>query len=467
LGIRAGEQEVAFGRPTSQSSTFSQGIDFTSSLAVDGNSNPDMLRPNNAGSCTHTQTEQNPWWKVELASTKTVATVKVWRRGDCCAERLAGFQVWVGNTAGTYNGAGNQQCDSPAAFIAGSTRRLLASGRRLMGSSGYRQPQGSTSTVNCRNKNGRYVFVTIPARRSLELCEVEVWTPGTGTMGSAGSVHPNKVACVDNKVNHPDQNIEPAGGSWGSGGEGSNGYYGAERNDKTGVFDDCNLYDRDYNVDVYSRAPATASVQTGKGGCLRYNYVEVSEQCTLPAGATQPHCANCPDCNTEDWRTKPNFSPMVELITAASKAQTKYGGYGWSGANFWYPVFVTRRRQVFRKQCTMMDFSNTPQPVPHKCQQQVCGVTTAAGQSSHTQSCTACFQGLLQEETSSSANSSLAEVSADTDSHVEECKAECLAHACKGLGKPCLELPLIVDNCASACMKKLQEGLSVLQGDPE
>lgn len=41
----------------------------------------------------HTLSEQDPWWKVELASSYDITRVVVWNRWYCCSERLSGAVV--------------------------------------------------------------------------------------------------------------------------------------------------------------------------------------------------------------------------------------------------------------------------------------------------------------------------------------------------------------------------------------
>ena len=48
-------------------------------------------------SCTHTDTQNNPWWKVNFGRQVKVTGLRVYGRSDCCADRLQGFEVWVGN----------------------------------------------------------------------------------------------------------------------------------------------------------------------------------------------------------------------------------------------------------------------------------------------------------------------------------------------------------------------------------
>jgi hypothetical protein len=43
----------------------------------------------NDGSVTHTKTENDPWWQLDLNGVKDIGRIKVWNRGDCCGDRLA------------------------------------------------------------------------------------------------------------------------------------------------------------------------------------------------------------------------------------------------------------------------------------------------------------------------------------------------------------------------------------------
>ena len=47
-------------------------------------------------SCTHTREQPNPWWGVDLGSSKRVAEVYILNRGDCCGDRLSSFEIRVG-----------------------------------------------------------------------------------------------------------------------------------------------------------------------------------------------------------------------------------------------------------------------------------------------------------------------------------------------------------------------------------
>ena len=134
--------------PTTQSSTY---VTWDSSKAVDGDTNTNW----NGLSCTHTSfyvVDNNPWWRVDLERTRSVMSVKIWNRGDCCSDRLEGFEVWIGDDASSYSA--NLRCST------GGTAPLT---------SPYEV------RVDCIG-TGRYLFVALPgSNKILTLCEVEVY----------------------------------------------------------------------------------------------------------------------------------------------------------------------------------------------------------------------------------------------------------------------------------------------------
>ena len=72
-----------YGLPTTQSSDSSGGV---ASRAVDGNRDTEW----NGASCTHTRTEDSPWWRLDLGLATQVDAVRLTRRfchGEC-ATRL-------------------------------------------------------------------------------------------------------------------------------------------------------------------------------------------------------------------------------------------------------------------------------------------------------------------------------------------------------------------------------------------
>ncbi|XP_025910898.1 alanine aminotransferase 1, partial [Apteryx rowi] len=138
-----GAPNAARGRPAAQSSTL-DGRSLAAN-AVDGDG--DWER----GSCSRTEQQPEPWWRVDLGRRRAVHAVTLANRRDCCWQSLVGAQVHVG--------------DSPAD---GGKRNPLCGAVLDAG-------PGSASTVCCRGLPGRYVSVVIPGRvDALALCEVEV-----------------------------------------------------------------------------------------------------------------------------------------------------------------------------------------------------------------------------------------------------------------------------------------------------
>ncbi|PTL82692.1 discoidin domain-containing protein [Vitiosangium sp. GDMCC 1.1324] len=87
--------DLALARPTLQSSTDWGGA---ASRAVDGNMDGNF----NAGSVTHTATESQPWWQVDLQSSRFINKVVVRNRTDCCSDRLNNFKVLVSEDGSTW-----------------------------------------------------------------------------------------------------------------------------------------------------------------------------------------------------------------------------------------------------------------------------------------------------------------------------------------------------------------------------
>ncbi|CAH2286169.1 Hypothetical predicted protein [Pelobates cultripes] len=96
----------------------------------------------------HTNNDYEPWWKLDLRMKATIDSIIIMNRQDCCAKRLRGAQVKVGNSPD-----GNNRVCGTVTDV--SQARL---------------------PIPCRGAVGRYVTLTIPGRAEyLTLCEVEVY----------------------------------------------------------------------------------------------------------------------------------------------------------------------------------------------------------------------------------------------------------------------------------------------------
>ncbi|XP_062279276.1 fucolectin-4-like [Scomber scombrus] len=144
-GYRAPTGEnLAIRGKASQSSLYTFGIAYN---AIDGNRNSNWDK----GSCTHTNNDINPWWRLDLGKTYKVFSIKITNR-DVEPERLDGAEIRIGDSLAS-NGNNNTRC----AVIT-------------------RIPAGDVAEFKCNGMDGRYVNIVIPDREEfLTLCEVEVY----------------------------------------------------------------------------------------------------------------------------------------------------------------------------------------------------------------------------------------------------------------------------------------------------
>ena len=89
-GATFASENLALGKPTFQSSTTWDG---DSSKAVDG----DRTTVFGQGSCTHTATEQTPWWAVDLQQRYLVHRVDLTNRAGQTSE-LQSTQILISHT---------------------------------------------------------------------------------------------------------------------------------------------------------------------------------------------------------------------------------------------------------------------------------------------------------------------------------------------------------------------------------
>ncbi|MFP2925678.1 Vps62-related protein [Pyxidicoccus sp. 3LG] len=140
---------LALGKPTSQSTTDAGGAP---SRAVDGNINGNYGQ----GSVTHTASQLQPWWQVDLQGIYPLATVVLYNRTDCCSDRLQRFRVRVSEDGVSWQ-------DQPYAGIA---------------------PQQTSFTIN---RPARYVRMQLDGTGIVSLAEVQVFAsqqPGGARAGN-------------------------------------------------------------------------------------------------------------------------------------------------------------------------------------------------------------------------------------------------------------------------------------------
>jgi len=125
-----------------QSSTRSGGGGNAAQFAIDGNTNGNF----GSGSVTHTNTQNNPWWTVDLSNTFHVENIRLFNRTDCCGGRL--------------NNANLSVLDESMATVATVNVGTVGSDKNIL------MPYGT---------EGRYVRVDLPGNsKVLSLAEVDV-----------------------------------------------------------------------------------------------------------------------------------------------------------------------------------------------------------------------------------------------------------------------------------------------------
>jgi hypothetical protein len=86
--------ETGTGKELQTAGTATQSSDYEGAVAdraKDGNADGDFAK----GSVTHTQTETNPWWLIDLGEVKDIGKIVVVNRADCCGDRLAGAVIEI------------------------------------------------------------------------------------------------------------------------------------------------------------------------------------------------------------------------------------------------------------------------------------------------------------------------------------------------------------------------------------
>jgi len=132
----AGPQNLALGKPATQSSTHAD-----AARAVDGNTDGNWVK----GSVAQTTNNAQAWWQVDLGAVQSIKQVVLYNRTDCCAERLSNFDIKVSPDGSTW---------TVAATVTGTA-----------------QPKN----VYPMNVTGRFVRVQLRGSGLLTLAEVQVF----------------------------------------------------------------------------------------------------------------------------------------------------------------------------------------------------------------------------------------------------------------------------------------------------
>ncbi|XP_026101344.1 fucolectin-5-like [Carassius auratus] len=103
-------------------------------------------------SCSHTEYDLNPWWRLDLLDSYKIYNVTVTNRDDNWLDETAGVEIRIGNSL-ENNGNNNPRCGVTS----------LA-------------PARSSVSFSCGGMEGRYVNMYLPKIHAfLTLCEVEVY----------------------------------------------------------------------------------------------------------------------------------------------------------------------------------------------------------------------------------------------------------------------------------------------------
>ena len=158
-------------RPTAArlSSTYNEHCGATN--CVDGDHVGSQNCQAEGSSLCHTLEEESPWLAIDLGAPRVIDTVAIFNRLNCCQERLAAFEVWVGASLENRSLEALHERGSPG-------WRRCASARA--------PAKAHQFVVRCA-ATARVVTVLLPgAERQLNLQEVSVYGPAV----SPGAAQP-------------------------------------------------------------------------------------------------------------------------------------------------------------------------------------------------------------------------------------------------------------------------------------
>jgi hypothetical protein len=141
---------LAIGKRATQSSNW--GVSYADA-AVDGKTDGDFYH----NSVTHTGSDPNAWWQVDLGASASIDNTVIWNRTDGCSFRLTDYWIFVSDTPFAAT-------DTPATLQARAG--TWSSHQTTMPNPSSTIPIGAT---------GRYVRVQLSATNYLSLAEVQVF----------------------------------------------------------------------------------------------------------------------------------------------------------------------------------------------------------------------------------------------------------------------------------------------------
>jgi len=154
FGSVASTNRALFYSSVKQSSTNFGG---NANYAVDGVTGGDF----NTDHVTHTGPDAQAWWQVDLGSIRSIDTIRIWNRTDCCSDRLTNSWVLVSSDAFT------------------STN--LATSTNQSGVFSYHLGSVVTSNYIPVFRTGRYVRVQLAGTDYLSLAEVQIMSAGVSS----------------------------------------------------------------------------------------------------------------------------------------------------------------------------------------------------------------------------------------------------------------------------------------------
>jgi len=125
---------AANGATARQSSTYFGSCQSGPGGAIDGITDGRMCPT----PVSHTDSENRPWWRVDLSAVRTIDRIVIWNRTDVAAERLSNFTVSVLDGAGksvfskSIAGHPNPSVSIPVPGVAGRSVQVQLNGANYL-----------------------------------------------------------------------------------------------------------------------------------------------------------------------------------------------------------------------------------------------------------------------------------------------------------------------------------------------